>query len=43
MLMDLLEPLVEGETLPLTLRFYDGEELSIEAPVLGFGARGPED
>ena len=43
MLMDLLEPLVEGETLPLTLRFYDGDELTIDVPVLGIGARGLED
>ena len=42
MLTELAEPLVEGETLPLRLGFDGGEDLSIDVPVLGFGARGPE-
>ena len=42
MLTGLSEPLVEGETLSLTLGFDGGEELSIDVPVLGFGARGSE-
>ena len=42
MLMDLSEPLVEGETLALTLGFEGGDELTIDVPILGFGARGPE-
>lgn len=42
MLMQLKSPLVEGETFPLTLLFFDGTELEITVPILGIGARGPE-
>ena len=41
MLMNLSEPLIEGGTLALTLSFEGGDELTIDVPVLGFGARGP--
>ncbi|MGR3638836.1 copper chaperone PCu(A)C [Alterinioella nitratireducens] len=43
MLMQLQEPLTEGATLPLTVMFSDGGEVTVEAPILGFAARGPED
>lgn len=43
MLMQLQEPLTEGETLPLTVMFSDGGEVTVEVPILGFAARGPED
>lgn len=42
MLMQLNEPLVEGETLPLTLRFEEAGEVAVEAPILGIGSRGPD-
>lgn len=43
MLMQLQEPLTEGETLPLIVIFSDGGEVTVEVPILGFAARGPED
>ncbi len=43
MLMQLQEPMTEGETFPLTLVFEDGVEATVEVPILGFAARGPED
>ena len=43
MLMQLQEPLTEGATLPLTVMFSDGGEVTVEVPILGFAARGPED
>ena len=43
MLMQLQSPLTEGESFPLTLTFSDGGEASVEVPILGFAARGPED
>ena len=42
MMMDLEKPLIEGETFPLRLKFYDMDELVVEVPVLGIGARGPD-
>lgn len=42
MLMQLQEPLVEGETFSLMITFADGTELMVDVPVLGIGARGPE-
>ena len=42
MLMDLKEPLVQGGTLPLTLRFADGSGLEASAQILGVGSMGPE-
>ena len=43
MLMRLQEPMREGESFPLTLMFSDGGELTVEVPILGIAARGPED
>lgn len=42
MLMDLKAPLVEGEALPLTLVFETAGEVQVSVPILGLGARGPE-
>jgi len=42
MLMMLLEPLEQGASFPLTLIFDDGGEVTLEVPVLGVSARGPE-
>jgi copper(I)-binding protein len=43
MLMRLQQPMTEGETFPLTLLFVDGGEVTVEVPILGIAARGPED
>ena len=43
MLMRLQQPMTEGETFPLTLLFVDGSEVTVEVPILGIAARGPED
>ena len=43
MLMRLQEPMIEGESFPLTLTFSDGGKVVVEVPILGLGARGPED
>lgn len=43
MLMGLTEPLKEGETFPLTLRFEDGAPVTVTVPVLGIGAKGPKE
>ena len=43
MLMRLQEPMTEGDTFPLTLLFDDGGEVTVEVPILGIAARGPED
>ena len=43
MLIDLERPLVEGTTLSLLLTFYDGDDLTIEVPILGADATGPQD
>jgi copper(I)-binding protein len=42
MLMGLREKLVEGESLPLKLRFEAAGEMSVEVPILGVAASGPE-
>ncbi|MCB1355295.1 MAG: copper chaperone PCu(A)C [Maritimibacter sp.] len=42
MLMRLTRPMIEGESYALTLVFFDGGEKTIEVPILGFAARGPE-
>ena len=42
MLMGLQRPMTEGETLSLTLEFTDGGEVTVEVPILGIAARGPE-
>jgi len=42
MLMQLAAPLVEGETLPLTLRFERAGAVEVEAPILAITARGPK-
>jgi len=42
MLMNLQQPLAEGSSFSLVLGFKDGE-VSIDVPVLGFAARGPEE
>jgi len=42
MLMRLQEPMTEGESFALTLTFSDGGEVTVEVPILGIAARGPE-
>ncbi len=42
MLMRLQTKMIEGETFPLTLNFTDGGSLTVDVPILGTGARGPE-
>lgn len=42
MLMRLQRPMVKGETFSLTLVFADGGEVTVEIPILGIAARGPE-
>lgn len=42
MLMRLQEAMTEGESFPLTLTFSDGGEVTVEVPILGMAARGPE-
>ena len=41
MLIDLESPLIEGETLPLRLKFYDGDDLTVDVPILAPDAEGP--
>lgn len=41
MLMQLQEPMTEGETFPLTLIFANGGEVMVDVPILGVAARGP--
>lgn len=43
MLMQLQQPMKEGDSFPLTLLFADGGTLTVEVPILGVAARGPED
>jgi len=43
MLMDLERPIEKGETFTLTLHFANASPIAISVPVLGPGARGPED
>lgn len=42
MLLQLVEPLREGDKLPLTLRFRHGPEVAVEAEILAPGSPGPE-
>lgn len=42
MLLDVEKSLVEGEILPMRLKFYDRDELQIYVPILESAARGPE-
>jgi len=42
MLMRLQTKMVEGETFPLTLNFAGGGTLTVDVPILGIAARGPE-
>ena len=42
MLMQLRQPMVEGESFLLTLIFLDGGEVTVEVPILSIAARGPE-
>jgi copper(I)-binding protein len=42
MLMDLAEKLEEGGTFPLTLRFEEAGEMTVEIPILGVAAVGPD-
>lgn len=41
MLMRLSRPMIEGETFALTLVFADGDEATVEVPILGIAARVP--
>jgi periplasmic copper chaperone A len=41
MLMELKEPLTEGESLPLTLIFETAGEVTVEAPIAAIGADAP--
>lgn len=43
MLIDVETPLVEGETLPLRLKFYDGDDITVGVPILAADARGPQE
>lgn len=43
MLMDLQQPMVEGESYALSVIFADGTEATVEVPILGIAARGPSD
>lgn len=42
MLMGLTEKLEEGAKFPLTLSFQEAGEVTVEVPILGPGASGPE-
>lgn len=39
MLLDLNHPLVEGETIPMTLEFEQSEPIEVEVPIAGIAAR----
>lgn len=41
MLIDVEKPLIEGEILPLRLEFYDGDDLTVDVPILALDADGP--
>ena len=41
MLLDLETPLIEGKVLPLRLKFYDGDDLTVDVPILAPDAEGP--
>ena len=43
MLMDLSEKLVEGTIFPLTLHFEAAGEVTVDVPVLGVAASGPDE
>ena len=43
MLMGLKTAMREGESHDLTLLFADGDPVTVEVPILGIAARGPED
>ena len=43
MLNGLREPLIEGQSIVLTLRFSDGTALDVDVPVLAVTARGPRE
>lgn len=42
MLIDLEKPMVEGETLRLRMTFYGGADMTVEVPILGADATGPD-
>ena len=42
MLMQLQIKMAKGETFPLTLTFSDGGTVTVDVPILGIAARGPE-
>ncbi|MGS4947537.1 copper chaperone PCu(A)C [Meridianimarinicoccus sp. RP-17] len=42
MLMRLQEPMAKGDSFPLTLSFSDGGDVTVEVPILGIAARGPD-
>lgn len=42
MLMDLQRPMAEGDKFALTLDFSDSGAVTVEVPILGIAARGPE-
>ncbi len=42
MLMQLQTPMVEGESFSMTLTFDDGGTVTVDVPILGIAARGPE-
>ncbi len=42
MLMGLKEPLKQGASVPLTLTFEKAGQVTVQAPVLAAGARGPD-
>jgi copper(I)-binding protein len=42
MLMGLQSPMTEGDSFPLTLTFSDGGDVTVDVPILGIAARGPE-
>lgn len=43
MLIDVETPLVEGDTLPLRLKFYDGDDITVDVPILATDASGPQE
>ena len=43
MLIDVETPLVEGDTLPLRLKFYDGDDITVDVPILAADASGPQE
>ena len=42
MLMGLNRPMLEGESYELTLIFSDGDPVTVNVPIFGIAARGPE-